>query len=162
MKTELIREDLLKNISATRQKLEEIKKIESQIIEIYTEPVTPFQKKMLTTTINTAWVVVFGVMAYNFVGYHLFLMAVLYWIFRGSVITNRVSKSLFKKQLEENESLIEKLYQQKGEKEYELKTISMLETELHDIGMLKQFEKYLHSKKAITLDKCMDLYVEEN
>jgi len=158
VKTELTGEYLHKNISNTRSKLEEIEKIEKQIAEIYKEPVTEVQKKMITTFVNLAWISIFAVMAFNFVGYHLLLMPIIYWVFRGSIISERVSNSLYKKQIDDNEALIDRLYREKGEKEYELKTISMLETELHNIAMLKQFEAYLQTKQAVTIDKCIELY----
>lgn len=158
VKTELTGDYLQKNISATREKLEELQAIDKQIAEIYKEPVTEVQKKMITTFVNLAWISIFSVMAFNFLGYHLLLMPILYWVFRGSVISERVSNSLYKKQLDDNEALIDSLYRQKGDKEYELKTISMLETELHNIAMLKQFEAYLQTKQAVTIDKCIELY----
>jgi len=158
VKTELTGGYLQKNILATREKLEELEAIDKQIAEIYKEPVTEVQKKMITAFVNLAWISIFSVMAFNFLGYHLLLMPILYWVFRGSIISERVSNSLYKKQLDDNEALIDSLYRQKGDKEYELKTISMLETELHNIAMLKQFEAYLQTKQAVTIDKCIELY----
>lgn len=158
MKTELTREDLLKNISVTRAKLEEIKQIDQRISELYKEPMTGVQKKMLAAVINLSWIGVFAVMAINFVGYHLLLMPFLYWLFRGSKVSDRISKSRYKKQLDSNEKEIESLYSEKGEKEYELKTVSMLEREMHDIAMLREFETYIQTKQAITIEKCLELY----
>lgn len=162
MKTELTREDLLKNISVTRTKLEEIKQIDQKISELYKEPLTGVQKKMIATAVNVSWIGVFTVMAFNFVGYHLLLMPFLYWLFRGSKISERISKSQYKKQLDGNESEIERLYSEKGEKEYELKTVSMLERDMHDIAMLRKFETYIQTKQAITIEKCLELYKNSN
>lgn len=161
MKTELTREDLLGNISATRKRLEEIKNVDNQIAELYKEPFTGIQKRMIATAVNLSWIFLFTVMAFNFLGYQLLLLPILYWVFRGSVVSDRICKSLYKKQLEENEEIIEELYRQKSEKEYNLKTISMLEKEMHDIAMLKQFESYLQNKQAVTIQKCIELYSKD-
>ncbi|MED2737476.1 hypothetical protein [Bacillus toyonensis] len=162
IKTELTRNDLLKNISATRKGLEELKVIEEQIGEIYKEPLTGLHKKMIATVVNVGWIGLFAALAINFVGLHLLIFPVLYFIFRGSVVAERINRSFYKKQLEENEHRIDKLYHDKGEKEYEINTLSMLEKELHNITMLKKFESYLETKQAITINKCMELYKSEN
>ena len=161
MKTELTRDDLLKNISSTREKLEDVKRIEDQIAELYKEPVTNVQKKMIASTVNLAWILVFGIIAFKFPGYHLIVMPFLYWFFRGSKVSDRITKNLYKKQLDENENMIDALYVEKEEKDYTLKTISMLEEEFHDVAMLKQFETYLKTKQAVTIEKCMELYNRE-
>ncbi|MGF7535681.1 hypothetical protein AAGG74_18670 [Bacillus mexicanus] len=158
MKTKLTKDDLLKNVSGTLKKLEELKFIDEQISKIYQGPLLAKDKKKLVIAVNVGWVVLFTLMAIEFPGYHLLLMPILYYIFRGSKIAERVNGAFMKKHLEENEKLLEDLYTEKSEKEYELKTISMLEQELHDITMLRQFESYLKNKQAITIEKCIELY----
>lgn len=161
MKTKLTKDDLLNNVSATLKKLEELKFIDEQIAKIYQGPLLEKDKKRLIVAVNVGWIMLFALMSITAPGYHLFLMPVLYFLFRGSKIAERVNSAFMKKHIEENEKLIEDLYMEKSEKEYELKTISMLEQEMHDIAMLKQFETYLKNKQAITIEKCIELYKQQ-
>lgn len=158
---ELTRDDLLSNVTVTVTKLEELKNTEEKIARMYKEPVSNLQKKMIATAVNVSWILVFTVMAFNFVGYHLLLMPILYWIFRGSKVSDRISKSLYKNQLDENEKMIDELYQRRAEIESEIKGISLFVNELRDIAMLKEFEHYIKTKQANTIQKCIELYKKE-
>ena len=161
MNVKLTSKDLLKNIKLTKEKVAQLQEIDRQIAEAYKEPYSSLQKKTLAAMVNTAWLLGVTALGMAYPGYHLLIMPALYWVFRGSVVADRVSKAAYKRILDANEELIDCLYKQKADVEYELKTVTLLEEKMHNVALLESFERYIQEQKAVTIEKCMALYEAE-
>lgn len=161
MTTLLTKSDLLKNIRSTATKLDEIELINNQISSFYQEPFNNHMKKVMAIGINIAWIgALFGILNF-YIGPLLALYPVLYFVFMGSKVSNRIASFAYKRKLDKYENTIEQLHQRKLDLEYELHTISMIDKELHNPKMLHKFESYLTSKTATTLEGCLELYKKE-
>jgi hypothetical protein len=155
------KEHLLENIQASKKLVDQIEKVNEELETYYLLPFDKTEELFLRLLVNAIWVVGTISLGLYQPGFYLVAVPVLYWLFNGKKVAQKVNAVGLKRKLEANEGKIKALVHKKSELDYQLKTVAMIEEEYLHADILEKFETYLNNRNAATLEGCIRLLKEE-